>query len=262
RLLGDFALYKTVIILLFINNMRMLFAPDKLLSVPEDLLDKAKTGADAALNFYHQAGFLVGELRAKMLLADFHELGGDLGKAKKLAAESQDVAQVMEFAGLEAHFSEQAAGNSLLSRIEARVMHSKTADIDELIAGENDAKMVEFANANMQALDLPSDRFPVVLRECHAMRTESQEKLGWCRHLCVIQDLRHMERHQTQYLFDPERFGACDRFGHRANIGSIDVGVAIRAFKGTYCEGCKSRSPKATNGGSDQWPTPEVLTNP
>lgn len=247
RLLGDVAISRAIVRFIYLSNLRFVTLPDRLAPIPQSLIDKAMADARLAIDLYQHSGYLLGELRAKMLLADYLELSGDQAASRSLATDTLPIAQAMGFAGVEEHVTGQAEGKSLLSQADATIARCKSVDEDVLLAGESDAKMHAFAQATMKALELPPERFSVVLRECFALRAAAREAVHWCRHFELIQDLRHTDRHETHYLTDPQRFGACVKHRTRAAIGCADPETAIRSFKEARCAGCLDRSPKSVD---------------
>jgi hypothetical protein len=88
------------------------------------------------------------------------------------------------------------------------------------------------------------DRLPVFEREVESHRDIGRERLNWCRHIQLIQDLEHTRSKSTYCTRDPERYCLCEKFGSRSKIGSTDWTVLIRAFKDNYCLSCSAREPK------------------
>jgi hypothetical protein len=72
----------------------------------------------------------------------------------------------------------------------------------------------------------------------------ARERMGFCRHIGLIQDLRHTAHPATRYVTDPSRACVCEKLGYRSNVESTDAATVIVAFKRTYCDGCPDRDPK------------------
>ncbi len=92
-------------------------------------------------------------------------------------------------------------------------------------------------------MGLSQERLPVVQRDCFSSRDMAQERIGWCRHIELIQNLGHMQNHQTAYLTDPMRRCICDKHGYQSLIEDSDWTALVQAFKKTYCDGCPDRKP-------------------
>src|SRR5205085_7869515 len=115
------------------------------------------------------------------------------GEAQEIAREVLPKAQVMEYRMLEERAREHLAGKAAFSRLKEEVGRRRTEDEDIRWAAETDERLREFAGKVTEELGLPAERLPVVLREFFSQRDIAQEHLHWCRHLELIQDLRHTD---------------------------------------------------------------------
>ena len=97
----------------------------------------------------------------------------------------------------------------------------------------------------LRAYDLPQERLPVLERECESFRAIAIERLNWCQHIELIENLKHTDRKDTHYSVDPLRRCFCSLHKYESAIESTDWVSLIRAFKGAYCEGCPDRQPKS-----------------
>jgi hypothetical protein len=91
---------------------------------------------------------------------------------------------------------------------------------------------------------LPAERLPVLEREAASLRLIARERVNCCRHLNLIQDLRHTLSPTTCYRADPSRACVCEKHGYRSGIESTDAETVVIAFKRAYCEECPDRDPK------------------
>jgi hypothetical protein len=87
-------------------------------------------------------------------------------------------------------------------------------DKDYWWAQSSDEDRKRYAKKFLDILDLPHERLPVIERECSAMRQTAVERLSWCRHLQLLQELGHTEHHSTNYARDPELYCHCKRHEH------------------------------------------------
>ena len=129
-------------------------------------------------------------------------------------------------------------------QIERQFLSGPNADPDVREAGFSDEEMVRLAEDVLVASDIPRDRLAVVTREVMSFRDIARERVGWCRHIQLIQDLGHTRSPVTYYAYDPERRCYCEEFGITSKIGNADWRVLIEIFKKNYCTGCHARSPK------------------
>ena len=115
---------------------------------------------------------------------------------------------------------------------------------DERFSCVSDSDLSELAANCVEMLRLPPERIPVMFRALQAERTIARERLGWCQHLQLQEDLSHRDRKETYYLRDPDRFVMCDKFNRESALGSPDSDAVISAFKSAVCKSCNSRCPK------------------
>jgi hypothetical protein len=212
--------------------------------VPDNAVHPLMADAEEAMKIFAQAGNLEGELRARMLLADLFELAGQQAAARSLAEHVLPRARAMGYTRVESLAQDHLSGGSMMWRLEARIRQGPGEDNDARLAAADDEEMRRFARDCLAAARLPPERFPIVERECFSLRDVAREHLRWCKHLEVIQDLRHTRHVATHYREDPERWCHCALHGDRSAISSTDWGALISAFKQTRCQGCPDRAPK------------------
>lgn len=217
------------------------------IEIPEALLLPPRQDAEQAISIYSQANQLEGELRAKMTLADLLASAGRAAEAQEIAGEVLPKAQAMSYAALEWRAREHLAGRTILSfyaEMGERERQAEAEDMDLRLADEDDDTMREFARDVLKALGLPDERLPVIERDWQSMRDIARERLHWCRHIELIQNLRHTEHTATYYKTDPPRWCVCEKYKYESAIESTDWTTLITAFKRAYCEGCPGRDPK------------------
>jgi hypothetical protein len=115
-----------------------------------------------------------------------------------------------------------------------------------LCANDSDEKLRRLARLTLTAMQLPEDRLPVLERDSHSLRQIARERLGWCRHIDLLQDLSHTLHRSTCYVTDPPRSCFCKLHGHKSYIQHPEAEVVIQAFKRAYCDGCPDHSPKVS----------------
>lgn len=245
-LLIAFALDTRAVIRIVLLSQIKLFASSSevLTVVPEVLFQETASDVERAKNIYVRASHLEGELRATLHMADLHLLADRQQEAQDLAHEVLPKAQAMGYSTLEELAREHLAGQAVFSRLEGEVRRRSTDDEDFRLAAETDERLREFAREVMEESGLPAERFPVLLRDVFSERDISQERLHWCRHIELIQNLRHTDHPATFYRTDPERYCRCPKYGYKSAVGHPDWKSVIAAFKQAYCIGCLGRDPK------------------
>jgi hypothetical protein len=211
---------------------------------PQELINSLMQEVERAMRIYQHARNLEGETRSKLLLADLFDACGHEQAAKKLAEGAVGVARAMGYSRLESHAREYTDGRTVLQNFEAALAKRKAVDEDVHIAEECDEAMRSMARFSLASLGLPQERLPVLERDADSLRLIARERVDFCRHIGLIQDLSHTLSPATCYATDPSRACVCEKLGHRSNVESTDAATVIGAFKRAYCEACPERSPK------------------
>jgi hypothetical protein len=228
----------------FWDSARMLAAATGAKWEPKPIFGQLAGEAERAMEIFRLAGSLEGEIRAKLLLADFRYLSGDEKSARALAEEAMVIAQAWCYSRHEAHAREYTEGPTHFDQFLAEMKARRAQDEDLLHANDTDETLRRYANHSLESMHLPADRLPVVEKEWQSLRLIARERVSWCRHINLKQEKGHTLRPETHYLRDPERFCVCERHNYEGNIHHPDPEAVIDAFKRNYCEGCRDRNPK------------------
>ena len=215
---------------------------------PQDHIRTLMEEAERATAIYRQAGNLEGETRSKLLLADLFDALGQNRAAKKLAEGAVGVARAMGYARLESHAREYLDDRTIFQNFQQTLANRNAVDEDIHIANESDEAVESMARFSMASLGLPQDRLPVLIREAASLRTIARERVDFCRHIGLIQDLKHTWHPVTCYATEPSRACVCEKLGHKSKVESTDAATVITAFKGAYCNSCPHRFPKGRPG--------------
>jgi hypothetical protein len=209
----------------------------------EEFIQNNIDNAQFALETFSQAGNLEGELRAKMLLADLYDLIGREADAQEIARDVLPKAKAMNYAALIGRAEDHLSGRSLQSKLaESTRPKAENEKVTNWVQ-TGDEELRQLSSQMLKILGLPMKRLPVMEREYESCRDIAREQLKWCRHIDLIQDLRHTLDPSTHFRSDPTRFCICNLHGYRSRLGNPDWRAVIPAFKTTYCEGCPDKSP-------------------
>jgi hypothetical protein len=219
-------------------------SPDALNSTSvRSLLTTALKNIEGALNLSLKARNLEAELRSRLLIADIYELLDRKSEAQEIARYVLPKAKAMEYASLVWRAEAHLTGKTLLGKFK-EISEAKTeAEEAEIYASFTDDQLSQYAKKIIELSELPLERLAIVERDCSSRRDISNEKLNWCRHLELIQDLEHEQHRATHYAKDPTRYCKCLLLGHESRFGDPDWHLVIGAFKRAYCEGCAQRTP-------------------
>ncbi len=243
-LMGDALNTRVAIRVLKLSTLRAVY--NVIDEVPEAVIYANMSEAEQAVGLHLSTESLEGELNAKMLLADLFELADQNGAARAIAEGILPKAQAMGYLGLEMRAKAHLAGDTLLAKAEARRKILDTIDQDFLISEHSDDEMRQAARSMLKAMTLPKERLPVLERGWLAEREIARERLAWCQHIELLEQLGHTRQMATAYKTDPNRHCLCQKYKYELKFGSSDWKILIQDFKQTFCKECPSRSPKQT----------------
>ena len=244
HLIGDACYSRSFILFVYLNSARLWLKPNAVAGQMANLKAQVIPDLRRAIQCYELSGHQEWELRAKILLADVASLVGDEGLAREMAGEVLPVAEAFQYDKITKEARDHLAGDPFYRQMERQFLSGPNADPDIREAGFSDEEMVRLAEDVLVASDIPRDRLAVVTREVMSFRDIARERVAWCRHIQLIQDLGHTRSPVTYYAYDPERRCYCEEFGITSKIGNADWPVLIETFKKNYCTGCPARSPK------------------
>ncbi|MDB5320261.1 MAG: hypothetical protein JWN40_1892 [Phycisphaerales bacterium] len=196
-------------------------------------------------DIYHRSGSEEGLLRTKMALADLLELSNRLDDAKSLANEIVPRAAALGFTEVSQRAQNLLDGTTILSEAKRTEAEAKTADPDKDWIGTSDNELRMRARGLLEARGLGPERLPAIERDYFATRYAARERIEWCQHLQLQQDLTHLANSETAYRRDPNRVCLCKKHGWRSVFEMPDYIGVTAEFKGHYCSDCPDRSPKS-----------------
>lgn len=207
----------------------------------EGMLSEAKAIADE----FAATGNLEGELRAKLVAADIHEIADDIAAAKGVAAEVRPVAEALELADFQEKAQQHLTGETILQRMEAGIRRDQEGDRDYQMAAMSESDVDYYAHACFEVSQLPLERLPMVRRDIEGLRMIANERLHWCRHIEQWQALMHTMHPRTAYATPTRWVGKCVRHNYESLQDGEDMHLVISRFKEAYCDDCSDREPKA-----------------
>ena len=100
--------------------------------------------------------------------------------------------------------------------------------------------MARIANQFLLSGKVPA-RLEVVMEMLRSFRRISQERINWCRHLVIWEDLSVTGNPEIAFQELPTRKCHCEKFGHTSETPSTDAATVILLFKEAFCTSCSSR---------------------
>jgi hypothetical protein len=171
------------------------------------------------------------------------ELDGKREEAKKIAAATYPVAEAMGFVAIAEHAKRLLNDSTLLQQWEKRYREMREEDSDVQHANQTDAEMNRMADQFLLSMG-PEARREVVLEILRSLRQISRERVEWCRHLLIVEDLSMTRDPKTAYSEVPTRKCECQKFGYFSEDASTDASRVITEFKQVFCSSCSFRDPK------------------
>jgi hypothetical protein len=172
------------------------------------------------------------------------DLSGNPEEAVRIAREVYPIAKAFRFDNLADTASSYIEGKPYYKKMAEDVRARQPYDEDESIASLSDDDLHSLAEHIREASELPPDRLPHLLQECESWRFIARERLHWCKHIELLDDIVHESHPATHFATDPDRYSECDKHGHRSRFGNPDFNLVIKAFKTAYCQGCSDREAK------------------
>lgn len=217
----------------------------------QDIRPAARTSIEQMLQdatrLNQRNGSLEGKLQLEELRADFLELQGKRDEAKKIAASTYPTAEAMGFGAIAAHSKRLLDDNTLLQQWEKTYRELREADPDVQHASQTDEEMTRIANQFLLSMG-PTARLEVVMEMLRSFRRISQERINWCLHLVIWEDLSVTGNPELAFQELPTRKCHCEKFGHTSETPATDAATVILQFKEAFCSSCSSREPKRTAG--------------
>ena len=123
----------------------------------------------------------------------------------------------------------------------------KSKPSDEFFASLNEEQKAVVINNMLHAVSNTTD--VDIIRQAVSvgvddMISAAKQRLTWCRHVQIIEDLRHQKSMETFYRSIPEKWVACAELGHHSPNPGYSFDALWPMFKGVYCLGCNNRSLK------------------
>lgn len=196
-----------------------------------------------AIDIFQQTGNIEGELRARMLIADFYEFSGRVSEAQEIAKEVLPKAEALAYVRQIEHAQEHIAGRGLKAKLDSSIRDKSFEERQLENANWSDERVRFLTTQMLRICELPNDRYPVLEREYSSIKRIAQERLNWCRYIELLQDKKHSLRKETMYKKDPNRVCVCNLHQYKSIIQNPNWEILIPAFKKTYCEQCPDRTP-------------------
>jgi hypothetical protein len=204
---------------------------------------------EKAQKIYKQADMIEGEVRTHLIMAQAFEIMNQPESAKKMAQGIIGKAKLLGYHHQIATAKEIIEDNSLFSKMMDNIRnilgrkHNEEYDKSDLATEE---EIENFTNFLIDTYKIPDNRREIVRRDVICIRDTNREKVEWCRHIEIDQNLKHTQSSLTLYAEDPNRRVKCLKFEHIVDHLSPNWIEQISEFKIIYCAECPDREPSNT----------------
>jgi hypothetical protein len=199
---------------------------------------------DEAVKLNAANGSMEGRLQLQEVQADFFELQGDRVAAKVLAANIYSEALALGIGPIAEHAKRLLDDETLLLEWKRTYHQMRAEDGDGQHANQSDEELNRVAKQMLLSVESPPARFEVIVELLRSVRQISRERVNWCRHLQILEDLTKNLDPKTAYRELPTRKCHCDKFHHETEDASTDAPAVIAEFKKNFCASCPARDPK------------------
>lgn len=173
--------------------------------------------------------------------SEIYDILGDIENRDRLAGEALGIATTYGFSEIiqrtQKVLQNQNTFNSLFGE------PGKIAKDEYLSSLDEDAK-THYANSVIQSLgdnvDIESKREAIV-SDVNDMVSSAKQRIGWCKHVQIIQDLGHTKSLETMYKQIPPKWIVCEVFGYRSPESGPSFDQLWPLFKGVHCLSCIKR---------------------
>jgi tetratricopeptide (TPR) repeat protein len=174
--------------------------------------------------------------------ADIYDLLKDVENRNRLAKEALKIIGTSGFVEII-----QRANRILENQGTFTALLESIDDIseDETLANLGEKGKSSYVNTFLQSFSGEVEaemRREAIASDVDDMVAAAKQRIEWCRHVQIIQDLRHTRSLDTMYRSIPDKLIVCMELGYQSPNSGHSFEKLWPMFKGVYCLGCTSRS--------------------
>ena len=174
--------------------------------------------------------------------ADIYDVINDRHNRDRLATASQEISNQKGFTDLSLRAEKILRNEETFSQL---VKSTSNVLDDHELANFDENKKTQYINTFLRIFqnDPEIDKIRVaVTSDVEDMITSAQQRIEWCRHIQIIQDLSHTQKIETMYKDIPDKWIVCRELGYQSQNTGKSFAELWYFFKGSNCLGCKNRS--------------------
>jgi tetratricopeptide (TPR) repeat protein len=174
--------------------------------------------------------------------ADIYDILGDLENRDRLAQEALDLAENRGMAKIAERaqklLKDQFTFSSLREPLDQGPSDKDLASLDE----EGKAQFVGSLLRAYAGDTNVEEMRKAIEADVDDIVAAAKQRVEWCRHVQIIQDLQHTRSLATMYRTIPKKRIVCIELGHESPYEGYSFDELWAMFRGVYCLGCPSRS--------------------
>lgn len=174
--------------------------------------------------------------------ANIYDILGDLENRNKFAQEAFDLAESKGLTKTARRAQKLLRDEFTFSSLRKNLDQGPSDEGLALLDEDGKAQLVEFFLGTYAGDSDIEEMRRAVEADVNDMVTAAKQRAEWCRHVQIIQDLRHTQSLATMYRTIPKKWIICTKLGHRSLYPGYSFNELWPMFKGAYCLGCLSRS--------------------
>jgi tetratricopeptide (TPR) repeat protein len=174
--------------------------------------------------------------------ADVYDILGDVSNRDRLANEALGVATDSGFSELMDRARDLLQNKNTFTSLRENAAAGVS---DKGLANLGEEEKAAYVNTILRAFSgrLDPDKIrEAVVSDVNDMVACAQKRLEWCRHVEMLQDLRHTKSLDTMYREIPRKWIVCKELMYQSPNPGYSFKELWPMFKGVYCLGCASRN--------------------
>jgi hypothetical protein len=174
--------------------------------------------------------------------ADIYDVLGDLDNRAKVAQQAFDLAISKGLSSIAERAGKILRNEFTFSSFAQRVEH---LELDKDLASYNEEDKKKYADLFLEAYagDVNVEEMrQSVMSDMNDIVAAAKQRLEWCQHIQIIQELKHTQSLSTIHRTIPKKHIVCKLLGHESPKHGYSFEELWPFFKGIYCLGCARRS--------------------
>jgi len=174
--------------------------------------------------------------------ADIYDVLGDSDQRAKFASEALKIAVDKGLTRIKERAERIIRNESTFSALRAR-MDIVPGDQELAASSEEDkVRLVEFFLQAFRGEANVEQMREAIRSDVEDMVEAAKQRLEWCKHVQIIQELKHTQSITTMYRQVPKKHIICELLKHRSPNAGYSFAELWPMFKGVFCLGCPHRT--------------------